>query len=135
MRANRGTLTEPGKNSPFRDRPVEESLRLFATCATASIGWLHILRAKIDMASPNMNLRDPAIYRIRHATTTTPATSGASTRCTLRASHRGRAGKHLPLICTLEFEDQRPFYDWLLEQLSEAASSRSRCRASTNSRA
>ena len=78
-----------------------------------------VLRAKIDMASPNINLRDPAIYRIKHA-------EHHNTRrqvvhlpdVHLRAPDRGRAGEHHPQLCTLEFEDQRPFYDWLLDRLA-----------------
>src|SRR5690606_5814342 len=69
MRANRGTLTEPGRNSPFRDRSPDENLRLFREMRDGKHAeGAHILRAKIDMASPNMNLRDPALYRIRFAT-------------------------------------------------------------------
>jgi glutaminyl-tRNA synthetase len=80
-----------------------------------------VLRAKIDMASPNINLRDPALYRIKRATTTTPATAGASTRCTPIAHPIEDALERIThSICTLEFEDQRPFYDWLLEHLADA---------------
>src|SRR5690606_38266900 len=69
MRANRGTLTEAGKNSPYRERSVEDNLDLFARMRAGEFAeGTHILRAKVDMASPNINLRDPAIYRIRHAT-------------------------------------------------------------------
>lgn len=121
MRASRGTLTEPGTNSPFRDRSVEENLKLFREMRDGKHAeGSHVLRAKIDMASGNINLRDPAIYRIKHA-------------------HHHRAGDkwHIypmytyahPIedalenithsICTLEFEDQRPFYDWLLEKLAQ----------------
>ncbi len=68
MRANRGTLTEPGKDSPYRNRSIEENLDLFARMRAGEFAeGTHILRARIDMASPNINLRDPAIYRIRHA--------------------------------------------------------------------
>ncbi|WP_323002572.1 glutamine--tRNA ligase/YqeY domain fusion protein [Denitromonas sp.] len=121
MRAYRGTLTEPGKDSPYRNRSIEENLDLFARMKAGEFpDGTHILRARIDMASPNINLRDPAIYRIRHA-------------------HHHRTGDRwcvYPMytfahpiedaienithsLCTLEFEDQRPFYDWLLEQLAE----------------
>jgi len=119
IRENRGTLTEPGKNSPFRDRSVEENLGLFNEMREGQhADGAMILRAKIDMASPNINMRDPAIYRIKHA-----------------EHHRtGNAWCIYPMytfahpiedalegithsICTLEFEDQRPFYDWLLEKL------------------
>jgi glutaminyl-tRNA synthetase len=122
MRANRGTLTEPGKNSPWRDRPVEENLALFREMRDGKHpDGAMVLRAKIDMTSPNINLRDPAIYRIK------------------RASHHNTGDKWCiypmytyahPLedalegithsICTLEFEDQRPFYDWVLEKLADA---------------
>ena len=122
MRARRGTLTEPGKDSPYRERSVEENLDLFSRMRAGEFPeGTHILRAKIDMASANINMRDPAIYRIRHV-----------------AHHR--AGDKWPLypmytfahpiedaienithsVCTLEFEDQRPFYDWLLDALADA---------------
>ena len=121
MRANRGTLTEPGKNSPWRDRPAAESLSLFREMRDGKHpDGAMVLRARIDMASPNINLRDPAIYRIK------------------RAHHHNTGDKWCiypmytyahPLedavegvthsICTLEFEDQRPFYDWVLERLAE----------------
>jgi glutaminyl-tRNA synthetase len=121
MAKNRGNFGEPGKNSPFRDRPAEESLDLFRRMKAGEFkDGEHILRAKIDMASPNMNLRDPAIYRIRHA-------------------HHHRTGDKWciypmydfahPLedaiesvshsFCTLEFQDHRPFYDWVLERAAE----------------
>ena len=120
MRATRGTLTEAGIDSPYRDRPVEENLRLFREMrdgrhADGSMA----LRAKIDMKSPNINLRDPTIYRIKRA-------------------HHHRTGDKWSIypmytfahpiedalenithsLCTLEFEDQRPFYDWLLDKLA-----------------
>lgn len=121
MAANRGSFSEPGKNSPFRDRPAEESLALFRGMKAGEYkDGEHIVRAKIDMASPNMNMRDPAIYRIRHA-------------------HHHRTGDKwciYPMydythpisdalenithsFCTLEFQDHRPFYDWILERLTE----------------
>jgi glutaminyl-tRNA synthetase len=121
IRAYRGTLTEPGRNSPYRDRPVEESLDLFARMRAGEFAdGAHVLRAKIDMASPNFNMRDPTLYRIRHA-----------------AHHRtGDAWCIYPMydfahplsdalerithsICTLEFEDHRPLYDWLVDNLIE----------------
>jgi glutaminyl-tRNA synthetase len=122
MRITRGTLTEAGKNSPWRDRTVAENLALFREMRDGihADGSL-VLRAKIDMASANINLRDPAIYRVR------------------RAHHHNTGDKWCiypmytfahPIedaleqvthsICTLEFEDQRPFYDWLLARLAEA---------------
>ncbi|MEL6820840.1 MAG: glutamine--tRNA ligase/YqeY domain fusion protein [Calditrichota bacterium] len=119
MREYRGTLTEPGKNSPYRDRPIEENLKLFEGMKNGDFAeGEHILRAKIDMASPNMNMRDPALYRILKA-------------------HHHRTGDEWNIypmydfahgisdafegithsICTLEFEDHRPLYDWFLEVL------------------
>ena len=121
MAANRGNFSEPGKNSKYRDRPAAESLDLLRKMkAGAFKDGEHVLRAKIDMASPNMNMRDPAIYRIRHA-------------------HHHRTGDRwciYPMydfahpvsdaienishsICTLEFQDHRPFYDWILARLAE----------------
>ena len=121
MAANRGSFSEPGKNSPFRDRPAADSLDLLRRMKAGEFtDGQHILRAKIDMASPNMNMRDPAIYRIRHA-------------------HHHRTGDQwciYPMydyahpisdaienithsLCTLEFQDHRPFYDWILERLAE----------------
>ena len=121
MAASRGSFSEPGRDSPFRNRPAEESLDLFRRMKAGEFAdGVHILRAKIDMASPNMNMRDPAIYRIRHA-------------------HHHRTGDDwciYPMydythpisdalenithsLCTLEFQDHRPFYDWVLERLAE----------------
>lgn len=121
MAANRGDFSKPGVNSPFRDRTAAESLDLFRRMKAGEFqGGEHILRAKIDMASPNMNMRDPAIYRIRHA-------------------HHHRTGDKWciypmydyahPLedaienithsICTLEFQDHRPFYDWIIARAAE----------------
>jgi glutaminyl-tRNA synthetase len=121
IRAYRGTLTEPGKNSPYRERPVEENLDLFARMRAGEYpDGTHVVRAKIDMASPNFNMRDPTLYRIRHA-----------------AHHRtGDAWCIYPMydfahplsdaierithsLCTLEFEDHRPLYDWLVNTLIE----------------
>jgi len=119
IREYRGTLTEPGKDSPYRDRSVEENLDLFTRMRAGEFEeGLRVLRAKIDMASPNLNLRDPVIYRILYAT-------------------HHRTGDDWPIyptydfaqgqsdsiegvthsICTLEFEDHRPLYDWLLDEL------------------
>ena len=121
IRGYRGTLTAPGKNSPYRDRPVEENLDLFARMRAGEFpDGAHVVRAKIDMASPNFNMRDPTLYRIRHA-----------------AHHRtGDAWCIYPMydfahplsdalerithsLCTLEFEDHRPLYDWLVDALIE----------------
>ncbi|MBK9167796.1 MAG: glutamine--tRNA ligase/YqeY domain fusion protein [Bryobacterales bacterium] len=119
VRETRGTLTEPGKNSPYRDRSVEENLDLFARMKAGEFSdGSRTLRAKVDMASPNLNMRDPVMYRI------------------LRAEHHrtGDAWCIYPMydwahgqsdsiegithsICTLEFEDHRPLYDWFLDQL------------------
>jgi glutaminyl-tRNA synthetase len=120
MRAHRGTLTEPGKNSPYRDRAVAENLDLFRRMRDGEFpDGAHVLRAKIDMASPNLNMRDPALYRIKRA-------------------HHHRTGDDWCLypmydythpisdalegithsICTLEFEDHRPLYDWVLDHIT-----------------
>jgi glutaminyl-tRNA synthetase len=122
IRAHRGTLTDPGTDSPYRARSVEENLALFARMRAGEFAdGEHVLRAKIDMASPNLNMRDPTLYRIRHA-----------------AHHRtGDAWCIYPMydfahplsdaiegithsLCTLEFEDHRPLYDWLVTHLISA---------------
>ena len=121
MRANRGTLKEPGKNSPWRDRPREESLALFRAMRDGkhADGAL-VLRAKIDMASPNINLRDPAIYRIKRAHHhRTGGTWCIYPMYTYAHPIEDALERITHSICTLEFEDQRPFYDWLLERLAE----------------
>ena len=126
IREYRGTLTEPGRESPYRDRPVEESLDLFARMRAGEFeDGAHVLRAKIDMASPNITLRDPVLYRIRRA-------------------HHHRTGDawciypmydfaHPPSdaiekithsLCTLEFEQHRPLYDWLIANLPVPAQPR-----------
>lgn len=119
MREYRGTLTEPGKNSPYRDRPVEENLDLFARMRAGEFpDGSRTLRAKIDMSSPNMNLRDPAIYRILH----------------MNHHRQGDKWCIYPLydyahpiqdalegithsLCSIEFEDHRPLYDWVVREL------------------
>ncbi len=119
-REYRGTLTEPGRNSPYRDRSVEENLDLFLRMQQGEFAdGQHSLRAKIDMASPNINMRDPVIYRIRK----------------VHHHQTGDAWKVYPMydyahcisdalehvthsLCTLEFEDHRPLYDWILHNLS-----------------
>lgn len=121
MRATRGTLTEPGIDSPWRNRSAEESLRLFAEMRDGkhADGTL-ILRAKIDMASPNMNLRDPAIYRIRHATHHNTGDKWCVYPMYSFAHPIEDALEDIShSICTLEFEDQRPLYDWVLTRLAE----------------
>jgi len=121
MRAHRGTLTQPGKDSPFRTRPVSENLELFRRMRAGEFAdGEHILRAKIDMASPNINLRDPAIYRIRHATHHNTGDAWCVYPMYTFAHPIEDALENIThSICTLEFEDQRPFYDWLLERLAE----------------
>jgi len=119
MRAMRGTLTEPGKNSPFRDRTVEDSLDLFRRMRAGEFpNGARVLRAKIDMASGNINLRDPVLYRILHASH--PRTG---TKWSIYPSYDYAHGQSDAIegithsICTLEFEDHRPLYDWLIEHL------------------
>ena len=119
IREHRGTLTEPGRNSPFRDRPIEENLDLFARMRSGEFpNGARVLRAKIDMASPNINLRDPVLYRIVHATH--PRTGDAwSIYPTYDFAH-GQSDAIEGVthsICTLEFEAHRPLYDWLIEHL------------------
>jgi len=119
MRANRGTLTEPGRNSPFRDRSADENLDLFRRMRAGEFpDGARVLRAKIDMASGNINLRDPVLYRILHAEH--PRTG--KTWC-IYPSYDYAHGQSDSIegvthsICTLEFEDHRPLYDWFLENL------------------
>ena len=121
IRENRGTLTEPGRNSPFRDRPVEENLRLFREMrAGQHPDGSMVLRARIDMASPNINMRDPAIYRIRHAAHHNTGDKWCIYPMYTFAHPIEDALEQIThSICTLEFEDQRPFYDWLLARLTE----------------
>ncbi len=123
IREYRGTLTEPGRNSPYRDRPVAENLDLFHRMRAGEFpDGTHVLRAKIDMGSPNVNMRDPTLYRIRHA-------------------HHHRTGDAWSIyptydyahplsdaiegithsLCTLEFEDHRPLYDWIVDNLKATA--------------
>lgn len=119
MKANRGTLHEPGKNSPFRDRSVEENLRLFREMRDGKHpeGSM-VLRAKIDMASPNINLRDPAIYRIRFAEHHTTGNKWCIYPMYTFAHPIEDSLENIThSICTLEFEDQRAFYDWALERI------------------
>jgi glutaminyl-tRNA synthetase len=119
MRLNRGTLTEPGTNSPWRDRSVEENLDLFRRMRAGEFpNGARVLRAKIDMASGNINLRDPVLFRILHATH--PRTG--DTWCIYPsydfAHGQSDAIEHIThSICTLEFEDHRPLYDWFIENL------------------
>jgi len=121
MRANRGTLTQPGTDSPFRGRSIAENMDLFKRMQAGEFpDGTHILRARIDMASPNINLRDPAIYRIRHATHhNTGDTWCVYPMYTFAHPIEDALENITHSICTLEFEAQRPFYDWLLERLAE----------------
>jgi glutaminyl-tRNA synthetase len=121
MRASRGTLTEAGKNSPYRDRTPQENLDLFRRMKAGEFtDGAHILRAKVDMSSGNINLRDPAIYRIRHATHHNTGDTWCIYPMYTYAHPIEDALENIThSICTLEFEDQRPFYDWLLARLAE----------------
>ena len=121
MRRNRGTLTEPGQNSPFRDRTPAENLRVFREMRDGEHpDGAHVLRAKIDMAAPNINLRDPVIYRIRRAAHHRTGDKWCIYPMYTYAHPLEDALEQIThSICTLEFEDQRPFYDWLLERLAE----------------
>ncbi len=121
MRANRGTLTEPGRDSPYRKRSAAENLDLFRRMRAGEFGdGTHVLRAKIDMASPNINLRDPAIYRIRKAEHHRTGSAWCIYPMYTFAHPIEDALENIThSICTLEFEDQRPFYDWLLARLAD----------------
>ena len=121
IRAGRGTLTEPGRNSPWRDRPRQESLARFQEMREARhADGAMALRAKIDMASPNMNMRDPVIYRIRRATHHRTGDKWCIYPLYTYAHPIEDALENVThSLCTLEFEDQRPFYDWLLERLAD----------------
>jgi glutaminyl-tRNA synthetase len=121
MRASRGTLTEPGTPSPWRERPAAESLARFREMREGRhADGAMVLRAKIDMASPNMNLRDPAIYRIRRATHHRTGDAWCIYPMYTYAHPIEDALENIThSICTLEFEDQRPFYDWLLGKLAD----------------
>jgi glutaminyl-tRNA synthetase len=121
MRSRRGTLTEAGRASPWRERPVAESLDLFRRMRAGEFpDGAHVLRLKIDMASPNVNLRDPAIYRIRHASHHRTGDKWCVyplydyTHCISDALERITHS-----ICTLEFQDHRPLYDWIIEKLAD----------------
>jgi len=121
MRAYRGSLTEPGKDSPYRSRSIEENLDLFRRMRGGEFAdGAHVLRAKIDMASPNINLRDPAIYRIKRAHHHNTGDTWCIYPMYTYAHPIEDAIEHIThSICTLEFEDQRPFYDWLLDKLAD----------------
>jgi glutaminyl-tRNA synthetase len=119
MRENRGTLTEPGKDSPFRTRSVEENLDLFRRMRAGEFeNGARVLRAKIDMASGNINLRDPVLYRIVHAPHPRTGDTWKIYPSYDFAHGQSDAIEHIThSICTLEFEDHRPLYDWLIENL------------------
>ena len=121
MRASRGTLTQGGRNSPFRDRSVEENLRLLGEMkAGKHLDGSHILRAKIDMDSPNINLRDPAMYRIRHAHHHRTGDAWCLYPTYDWAHGVSDAIEHIThSVCTLEFQDHRPLYDWFNQQLAD----------------
>ncbi len=119
MRASRGTLTEAGTNSPFRERPVEENLDLFRRMRAGEFpNGARVLRARIDMAAGNINLRDPVLYRILHA-----AHPRTGTKWCIYPSYDFAHGQSDAIegvthsLCTLEFADHRPLYDWLLDNL------------------
>ena len=121
MRLARGTFTEPGQDSPWRDRPIDESLARFEEMRNGQHpdGSL-VLRARIDMTSPNMNMRDPVIYRIRHAHHHRTADRWCVYPMYAWAHPVEDALEGIThSICTLEFEDQRPFYDWTLNTLAD----------------
>jgi glutaminyl-tRNA synthetase len=121
VRAHRGTLTEPGKPSPYRERPLDENLDLFRRMRAGEFpDGTHALRLKIDMASPNINLRDPVAYRIRHA-----HHHRTGDKWCIYPSYDYTHGISDALenithsICTLEFEDHRPLYNWINERLAD----------------
>jgi len=119
MRIARGTLTEPGRNSPWRDRTPEENLDLFRRMRAGEFpNGARVLRAKIDMASGNINLRDPVLYRILHASHPRTGTAWSIYPSYDFAHGQSDAIEHIThSLCTLEFEDHRPLYDWFLEHL------------------
>jgi len=121
MRANRGDFGKPGTDSPFRSRSIDENLQRFRDMKDGKlVDGAAVLRAKIDMASPNINMRDPAIYRIRRATHHNTGDTWCIYPMYTYAHPIEDALENIThSICTLEFEDQRPFYDWLLDHLAE----------------
>jgi glutaminyl-tRNA synthetase len=130
IRDYRGTLTEPGKNSPYRARTADESLDLFRRMRAGEFpDGTHVLRAAIDMASPNINMRDPTLYRIRHAT---HHRTGDAWRIYPTYDYAHPISDAIEGIthslCTLEFEDHRPLYDWVVDNISRDSAFRSRPR-------
>jgi glutaminyl-tRNA synthetase len=128
IRAHRGTLTEPGRNSPYRDRSVEENLDLFRRMRAGEFAdGAHVLRARIDMASPNINMRDPTLYRIRHATHHRTGNAWCVYPTYDYAHPISDAIEGIThSLCTLEFEDHRPLYDWVVDSVGHHAVFRSR---------
>ncbi len=122
IRTYRGTLTDPGKNSPYRNRSVEENLTLFRRMRAGEFqDGSHVLRAKIDMASPNINMRDPVLYRIRHAAHYRTGSAWCLYPSYDFAHPLSDAIEGIThSLCTLEFEDHRPLYDWVIEQVGTA---------------
>ena len=128
IREYRGTLTEAGRNSPYRERPADESLDLFRRMRGGEFpDGAHVLRARIDMASPNINMRDPTLYRIRHAT---HHRTGDAWRIYPTYDYAHPISDAIEGIthslCTLEFEDHRPLYDWVVDNVRHDAAVRSR---------
>src|SRR4029079_16796486 len=119
IRAYRGTLTEPGKESPYRNRSVDENLDLFRRMRAGELeDGSAVLRAKIDMASPNINMRDPVLYRIKHEEHHRTGGKWPIYPMYDYAHPLSDAVEHIThSICTLEFEDHRPLYDWLIENV------------------
>ena len=128
IREYRGSLTSPGRNSPFRERSVEENLDLFRRMRAAEFpDGAHVLRAKIDMASPNINMRDPTLYRIRHATHHRTQDVWCIYPTYDYAHPISDAIEGIThSLCTLEFEDHRPLYDWVVDNLGRDGGFRSR---------
>ncbi|MBM3750814.1 MAG: glutamine--tRNA ligase/YqeY domain fusion protein [Acidimicrobiia bacterium] len=124
IRAYRGTLTEPGRESPYRSRPVEESLDLFARMRAGEFpDGAHVLRAKIDMASPNITMRDPVLYRIRRAHHHRTSDDWCLYPMYDYAHPLSDAFEQIThSLCTLEFEEHRPLYDWLIEHVTNLPS-------------
>lgn len=122
IRALRGTLTEPGRESPWRDRGVEENLDLFRRMRAGEFAdGEHVLRARIDMRSPNINMRDPTLYRIRHVSHQRTGDKWCIYPMYDFAHGLSDAFEGIThSLCTLEFEDHRPLYDWFLDQLKPA---------------
>ncbi|MEW4372101.1 glutamine--tRNA ligase/YqeY domain fusion protein [Paenibacillus kandeliae] len=118
IRENRGTLTEPGKDSPYRNRSVEENMELFRQMRDGKFGnGEKVLRAKIDMSSPNINMRDPVIYRIAHLEHHNTGDKWCIYPMYTFAHPLEDAYENIThSLCTVEFEDQRPFYDWVIRE-------------------